>query len=79
VCEHGNLGRARLQPCRKSIAIRPVFDENGDVKGMRVTSGRPLLIPATLSTVSKRKYEPTILDGERAPIDLRVEISFSDS
>jgi hypothetical protein len=49
------------------------------VKGMRVVSGHPLLIPAALSAVSKRKYEPTILDGEPTPIDLRVEISFSFS
>ena len=79
VCEHGNPCRARLQLCRKSIAIRPAFDENGDVKGMRVISGHPLLIPAALSAVSKRKCEPTILDGEPSPIDLRVEISRSYS
>jgi hypothetical protein len=35
-----------------------------------------LLIPAALSAVSKRKYEPTILDGEPTPLDLRVEIIF---
>jgi len=61
------------------VIIEAVIDEKGDVKGMRVVSGHPLLIPAALSAVSKRKYEPTILDGEPTPIDLRVEISFSFS
>ncbi len=61
------------------VVIEAVIDEHGDVKGMRVVSGHPLLIPAALSAVSKRKYEPTILDGEPTPIDLRVEISFSFS
>lgn len=61
------------------VIIEAVIDETGTVKGMRVVSGHPLLIPAALSAVSKRKYEPTILDGEPTPIDLRVEISFSFS
>jgi protein TonB len=61
------------------VIIEAVIDEHGKVTGMRVISGHALLIPAALSAVSKRKYEPTILDGEPTPIDLRVEISFSFS
>ena len=61
------------------VIIEAVIDERGNVKGMRVISGHPLLVPAALSAVSKRRYEPTILDGEPTPIDLRVEISFSFS
>jgi protein TonB len=58
------------------VVIEAVIDEHGSVIGMRVISGDPLLIPAALSAVSKRKYEPTILDGEPTPLDLRIEISF---
>jgi periplasmic protein TonB len=61
------------------VIIEAVIDEHGEVKGMRAISGHPLLIPAALNAVAKRKYEPTILDGEPTPIDLRVEISFSFS
>ena len=61
------------------VVIDAIIDEHGNVKGMRVISGHPLLIPAALSAVSKRRYEPTILDGEPTPIDLRVEVSFSFS
>lgn len=61
------------------VVIEAVIDEHGNVEGMRVVSGHPLLVPAALSAVSKRKYEPTVLDGEPTPIDLRVEISFSFS
>jgi protein TonB len=51
----------------------------GDVKGMRVISGHPLLVQSALNAVSRRKYEPTVLDGEPTPVDLRVEITFSFS
>jgi protein TonB len=61
------------------VIIEAVIDEHGKVTGMRVVSGHPLLVPAALSAVSKRKYEPTVLDGEPTPIDLRVEVSFSFS
>ena len=59
------------------VVIEAVIDEFGTVKGMRVISGHPMLVHSALTAVSKRKYEPTILDGEPTPIDLRVEISFT--
>lgn len=61
------------------VIIEAIIDEHGDVRGMKVVSGHPLLIPAALNAVAKRRYEPTILDGEPTPINLRVEISFSFS
>ncbi len=61
------------------VVIDAIIDEQGNVKGMRVISGHPLLIQAALTAVSKRRYEPTVLDGEPTPIALRVEVSFSFS
>jgi protein TonB len=58
------------------VITEAVIDEHGKVTGMRVVSGHPMLIQSAMNAVSKRKYEPTILDGEPTPIDLRVEISF---
>jgi periplasmic protein TonB len=70
---------ARQARISGTVVIEAVIDEHGSVKGMRVISGQPMLIPSALIAVSKRKYEPTVLDGEATPIDLRVEISFSFS
>jgi len=61
------------------VVIEAVIDEHGNVTGMRLISGHPLLVQSALNAVSKRKYEPTVLDGEPTPIDLRVEVSFSFS
>src|ERR1700688_1771107 len=61
------------------VVIEAVIDEQGKLTGMRLISVYPLQIPAALSPFSKIKYEPTILDGEPMPIDLRVEINFSFS
>jgi periplasmic protein TonB len=58
------------------VVIEAIIDEHGNVTAERALSGQPLLIPSALEAVSKRKYEPTVLDGEATPIDLRVEVSF---
>jgi TonB family protein len=61
------------------VVIEAVIDEQGRVTGMRVISGYPILIPAALNAVSKRRYEPTIVNGQPTSIDLKVEISFNFS
>lgn len=58
------------------VVIEAIIDEHGNVIEARVVSGHPLLIQAALEAVKERKYEPTILDGEPTPIDLRVEVTF---
>jgi periplasmic protein TonB len=58
------------------VIIEAIIDEKGNVTEVRAISGQPLLIGAALKAVSKRKYEPTYLDGQPMPVDLRVEVSF---
>ncbi|HEV7967152.1 MAG TPA: energy transducer TonB [Candidatus Acidoferrales bacterium] len=59
-----------------TVVIDAIIDEHGSVIQEKVVSGHPLLIQAALKAVSERKYEPTILDGEPTPVDLRVEVNF---
>jgi protein TonB len=58
------------------VVIEAIIDERGNVIEERLISGPPLLVPAALKAVSERKYEPTVLDGEATPVDLRVEVTF---
>jgi protein TonB len=58
------------------VVIDAIIDEHGRVIQEKVVSGHPLLIQAALKAVSERKYEPTVLDGEPTPVDLRVEVNF---
>jgi len=58
------------------VVIDAIIDEHGSVIQEKVVSGHPLLLQAALKAVSERKYEPTILDGEPTPVDLRVEVNF---
>ena len=58
------------------VVIDAVIDEHGNVVQEKVVSGHPLLVQAAMKAVSERKYEPTILDGQPTPVDLRVEVNF---
>jgi protein TonB len=58
------------------VVIDAIIDEHGNVVQEKVVSGHPLLVQAALKAVSERKYEPTVLDGEPTPVDLRVEVNF---
>lgn len=62
---------------RGIVVIDAIIDEHGSVVQEKVVSGHPLLLQAALKAVSARKYEPTILDGEPTPVDLRVEVNFT--
>ncbi|HXP78373.1 MAG TPA: energy transducer TonB [Verrucomicrobiae bacterium] len=68
---------AKLSHLSGVVVIEAVIDEHGKVTGMRLISGHPLLVPSALNAVSKRMYEPTVVDGEPTPVDLRVEVGFS--
>ena len=59
-----------------TVVIDAIIDEHGKVVEAKVISGHPLLVQAALKAVSERRYEPTILDGEPTPVDLRVEVNF---
>jgi protein TonB len=58
------------------VVIEAIIDEHGNVIEEKAISGHPLLIPAAMKAVSQRKYEPTVLDGQPTPVDLRVEVNF---
>jgi protein TonB len=65
--------QARIQGI---VVIEAIIDEHGNIIEMHAISGHPLLIPAAMKAVSQRKYEPTVLDGEATPVNLRVEVTF---
>jgi periplasmic protein TonB len=67
---------ARQSRIQGLVVIEAIIDEHGNVIEVRAISGHPLLIPPAMKAVSQRKYEPTILDGEATPVNLRVEINF---
>jgi protein TonB len=59
-----------------TVEVVAVINEHGDVVGVQAVSGPKLLMQAALDSVSKRKYQPTILDGQPTSVVLHVDVDF---
>lgn len=67
---------AKVAHVAGTVVILAVIDEHGNVVQARAVSGPPLLVPAALRSVSQRRYQPTILDGEPTSVQLNVIVDF---
>jgi periplasmic protein TonB len=67
---------ARAARVDGTVVILAIIDEHGNVVEAQAISGPGLLVQAALQSVEKRKYRPTILDGEPTSVKLRVEVNF---
>lgn len=59
------------------VVIEAIIDKQGNVTQARVISGPGLLVRAALQAVLRRKYAPTILDGQPVSIRFDVKVAFS--
>ena len=59
-----------------TVYLEATIDENGHVINMRVLKGHALLDAAAKEAVSKWRYSPTTLNGERVPIIMTVTVTF---
>jgi periplasmic protein TonB len=67
------LQRARVE---SEVVIDAVVDAQGNVVQMQPVSGHRLLIASAMEALRQWKYEPTILNGEAIPVELRVTFTF---
>jgi protein TonB len=67
---------ARAARVSGTVEVVAIINEHGDVVQVQAVSGPKLLMQAALESVSKRKYQPTILDGQPTPIVLHVDVDF---
>jgi protein TonB len=51
-------------------------DRSGNVTGLKIVSGHPLLAPAAVDAVEQWKYKPFLLNGEPVEVETTVKISF---
>jgi hypothetical protein len=56
--------------------VMAIIDEHGNVVQAQAVTGPTILFNSALKTVTSQKYQPTILDGQPTPIQLRVEVQF---
>jgi len=67
---------ARLQRVEGPVVLDVLVGEDGNVHGVQVTSGQPLLAKAAASAVRQWRYQPFQLNGRPVAIHNQVTIQF---
>jgi TonB family protein len=65
--------QARIQG---TVRLEALIGTDGTVKALRVISGHPLLVHATLEAVKQWRYEPTLLNGEPVEVTTTIDVPF---
>ena len=64
---------AKATHTQGSVVLTALIDTKGDIVGVQVISGHPLLIKAAVDAVQQWRYRPYILNGQ--PIEVRTEVT----
>lgn len=58
------------------VRLRATITMTGELRGIQVIQGDPLLVPAALKAVKQWRYEPTLLNSEPVEVIADINLSF---
>ena len=67
---------ARQGQIEGKVVLRILIDENGDVQGLTLVSGHPMLVPAAIEAVKQWKYKPYLLNGQPVAMETQDIVVF---
>lgn len=68
---------ARDQKVWGNVVLHVIIAKDGTVRQIRVVSGPPLLVPATIDVVKQWRYQPTMRKGKPVEVDTEVTVGFA--
>jgi TonB family protein len=68
---------ARSAGIQGSVVLKVQINQTGDVVGMELISGHPLLAPAAMEAVTQWKYKPYLLNGNAVNVETQVVVNFT--
>jgi periplasmic protein TonB len=60
-----------------SVVLSALINTRGEIEGLQVVSGPPLLVQAALEAVKQWRYRPYILNGTPIEVQTQVTVNFS--
>jgi protein TonB len=66
--------QARIQGV---VVLQAVIGKDGNIQGLKVVSGHPMLAPSALEAVKQWKYKPYYLNGEPVEVDTTINVNFT--
>jgi TonB family protein len=68
---------ARVARIQGTVVMKAVINETGDVVGLELVSGHPMLAPAAMDAVKQWKYRPYMLNGNAVEVETQVRVNFA--
>ena len=67
---------AKQQALSGTVRLQALISKTGDVAGVRVLEGAPMLVGAAVDAVKQWKYEPTNLEGSPVEVVTEIDVNF---
>jgi len=67
---------ARSARIEGAVILAAVIDKAGNIEGLHVVSGHPLLVQAAIDAVSQWRYRPYILNSEPVEVETQITVNF---
>lgn len=68
---------AKMAHVQGSVVLSALISPRGEIEGLQVISGSPLLVQAALDAVRQWRYRPYILNGSPIAVQTQVTVNFS--
>lgn len=60
-----------------SVVLHAVIGKDGQVQGLQVVSGHPMLTASAINAVKQWRYKPYMLNGQPTEIDTTIKVNFT--
>jgi protein TonB len=67
---------AKMARIQGTVQLEAVISTGGTIQALKVVSGHPLLVNAAVESVSRWRYQPTLLNGEPVAVIMEVAVIF---
>jgi periplasmic protein TonB len=68
---------AKLAGVQGTVVLSALISPSGEIEGLQVLSGSPLLVQSAIEAVRQWRYRPYILNGSPIEVQTRVTVNFS--
>ena len=68
---------ARAARIQGTVVLHAVISKEGNIEGLQVMSGHPMLVQSALDAVRQWKYRPYYLNGEPVQVDTEIVVNFT--
>jgi protein TonB len=67
---------AKIMHLSGTVILRATIGTDGEVHGIEVVTGNPILAGAAVTAVRQWRYRPTLLDGQPVEVETQITVNF---